>query len=69
MTQSELEQTRTELEAKHGDVWNTDQLQRDFIVKGFSAGFVVVNRKSDGVLGSLSFDHMPRFYFDFVEDK
>ena len=56
---------RAELEAQHGEVWNTDELQRDFEVKGFAAPFVVVVRKSDGVGGSLVFQHAPRFYFAF----
>jgi hypothetical protein len=49
--------------------WNGDELRRDFEVIGFSAPFVVVKRKSDGVKGSLEFTHSPRFYFNFVEDK
>src|SRR5438552_2701492 len=60
---------RAALEAKHGQVWTTDELQRDFTVEGFLAPFVVVRRKSDGKRGSLSFSHAPRFYFGFVEDR
>lgn len=61
--------TRQELEALHGQVWDTDDLARDFAVSGFLAPFVVVHRKSDGVLGSLEFQHCPRFYFNFQPDK
>lgn len=46
-------------------LWTTDQLQEDFDVIGFQAPFVVVVRKSDGVEGSMQFQHSPRFYFDF----
>ena len=60
---------RGELEAMHGEVWDTDQLRRDFDVQGFAAPLVVVVRKSDGQLGSLFFQHSPRFYFDFAADK
>lgn len=62
---------RDVLEAKYGkdNVWDTDDLQRDFKVLGFMAPFCAVERKSDGVKGTLTFQHMPRFYFDFVEDK
>lgn len=56
---------RKRLEGLHGQVWSTDELSRDFSVKGFSAPFVVVERKIDGVKGSLEFQHMPRFYFNF----
>ena len=56
---------RAALEATHGQVWNTDELQRDYDVTGFMAPFVVVKRKSDGVVGSLMFQHSPRYYYSF----
>jgi hypothetical protein len=61
--------SREALEAKHGQVWSTDQLGDDFDVIGFSAPVVVVRRKSDGVKGSLMFQHSPRFYFSFDAHK
>jgi hypothetical protein len=61
----DVDAIRTELETKHGQVWSTEELRRAFVVIGFCMGLVVVNRKSDGVGGSLAFDHMPRFYYDF----
>ena len=63
------EAERTRLESIHGQVWDTEELARDFDVKGFMAPFVVVTRKADGVEGSLEFQHYPRFYFSFVEYK
>ena len=60
--------SRASLEAQHGQVWDTDELGRDFDVKGFLAPFVVVRRKSDGVIGSVMFQHAPRFYFRFAPD-
>ena len=57
---------RASLEAKYGQVWDSDQLRQDFEVKGFLAPLVAVRRKSDGVAGSLMFQHAPRFYFCFV---
>jgi hypothetical protein len=57
---------RVRLEDKYGEVWDTSELQRDYTVQGFCAGFVVVIRKADNVRGSLDFSHMPRFYFNFV---
>lgn len=47
--------------------WNTTELTKAFEVLGFSCGYCVVRRKVDGVRGSLSFDHMPRIYYDFIE--
>lgn len=60
--------SREVLEKEHGQVWDTNELSRDFEVRGFMAPFVVVKRKSDGVVGSLMFRHSPRFYFSFTPD-
>lgn len=60
---------RAALEAKHGQVWDSVQLGKDFEVIGFGAPFVVVKRKSDGKKGSLEFQHSPRYYYGFTEDK
>jgi hypothetical protein len=57
--------SREYLEHKHGQVWDTSQLSEDFQVLGFMAPVVVVRRKSDGVKGSLYFQHSPRFFFGF----
>lgn len=59
---------RTVLEKNYGKVWDTAELQRDFEVRGFAAPFVVVTRRADGAKGSLSFQHNPRFYFDWSAD-
>ena len=56
---------RASLESKHGQVWDTQELQQDFIVKSFLAPFILVKRKSDGVEGTLMFQHSPRYYFAF----
>ena len=57
--------SREDLESKHGQVWDTAELQRDFTVEGFLAPYVVVRRDSDGQRGSLMFQGSPRFYFSF----
>lgn len=56
---------RISLEIKHGQVWDTDEVQRDFVVESFLAPFVFVKRRSDGIRGTMIFQHSPRFYFDF----
>ena len=61
--------SREYLEAKHGQVWDTTQLSRDFEVLGFAAPLVVVRRKSDGQKGSLTFQQSPRFYFGWEEHR
>lgn len=59
---------RSRLEGLYESVWDTKELQRDFVVEGFLAPFCVVKRRSDGVRGSLEFQHCPRFYFNFLAD-
>ena len=61
--------SREALEAKHGQVWDTDQLGEDFDVFGFAAPLVVVRRKSDDQKGSLLFQAEPRIYFAFKAHK
>jgi hypothetical protein len=63
-----VEHTREELEAQYGQVWDTDQLCKDFDVQGFMTPYVVVRRKSDGKKGSLEFVHSPRFFYSFTAD-
>lgn len=60
--------SREALEAKHGQVWNTQELQQDFEVLGFMAPFVIVSRRSDRAKGSLEFQANERFYFNFQAD-
>ncbi len=57
--------SREALEVQHGQVWDTGELVDDYDVIGFSAPVVVVRRRSDGVKGSLFFQHSPRYYFSF----
>jgi len=57
--------SREYLEQMHGQVWDTSELARDFIVIGFAAPLVVVKRKSDDQKGSLMFQASPRFHFGF----
>ena len=59
---------RAALELKHGQVWDTQELGRDYEVIGFRRALVMVRRRSDAVLGTLFFQHEPRFYFGFSPD-
>ncbi len=60
-----IEGSREYLSAKHGEVWDTTELQEQFEVTGFMAPFVGVRRRCDGVKGSVLFQASPRFYFKF----
>ena len=57
--------SREALEAKYGQVWDTQQLAEEFVVTAFVAPLVVVRRKCDNAVGSLEFQHRPRFYFNW----
>ena len=35
----------------------------------FAEPFALVTRKADGVKGALTFQHLPRFYFEFVKTE
>lgn len=56
---------RKRLKAKYGQVWNTEELTRDFDVIAFMAPFVSVIEEATGRKGTLMFQDYPRFYFNF----
>ncbi len=58
--------SREALQAQHGQVWSTEELQNDFEVIGFMAPVIAVRRRADGVKGSMMFQASPRFYFGFT---
>jgi hypothetical protein len=60
---------REELVKLYGDVWNTEEVRNAFDIRSFMAPYVRVIRKSDGVPGTLLFQHSPRFYYTFQEDR
>ena len=60
-----VEGSREYLESKHGQVWDTSELQEEFTVLGFCAPFCIVRRKGDGAKGSVMLQHSPRYYFEF----
>ncbi len=59
--------SREALEKEHGQVWDTKEMTTEFQALGFAAPYVIVERRADGVQGSLMFQHDPRFYFKFEE--
>lgn len=61
------EAERKLLEEEYGQVWNTEELSKDFNVEGFMAPFVVVSSKKDNKRGTLMFQAHPRLYFGFQE--
>jgi hypothetical protein len=69
LTPEAIAAERARLEAKYGgEVLDTKQLQEKYEVIAFLAPFCEVREKKTGVKGSLEFQHMPRFYYNFVPD-
>ena len=64
-----VEGSREYLEKQYHTVWDTSQLSTDFKVISFLAPLVMVRRKSDGIVGTLEFQHRPRYYFNFLPDS
>jgi hypothetical protein len=60
---------REQLEAKYGEVFDIDELKLRFEVQSFAAPFVIVRDRMTGQVGTLQFQHAPRFYFGWLEDK
>lgn len=58
---------REELEKQYGKVYNTKEVSEEFEIISFMAPFVSVLRKSNDKEGWMTFQHMPRFYYDFRE--
>jgi hypothetical protein len=52
-------------EAAYGKVWDEEELAQEFKVTAIIAPQVVMVRKADGQLGSLTFQNQPRFYYNF----
>ena len=59
---------REDLEIRYGRVWNAKEMADEFTVLEFKAPLVVVRRKIDNQLGSLFFQHWPRYDFEFGGD-
>lgn len=55
--------SREALEAEYGEVWDLDQLRERFEVVQFQAPYLVVRERKTGTLGSVKFQHNPRFYW------
>ena len=63
--------SREELEAEYGvgNVLDTKELAREYIVTGYIAPFLVVTRKCDGRTGTLMCQNAPRYYFGWKPDE
>ncbi|HMP02763.1 MAG TPA: hypothetical protein PKC45_09720 [Gemmatales bacterium] len=70
-SQSLPPKTREELEGEFGvgNVLDTRELAREYVVIGHSAPLLVVTRKSDGSTGTLQYQNDPRYYFGWKPDQ
>ena len=58
---------RAALEAKYGQVWNTNEVTSEFTIISFLAPYVLARRNKDNKKGTLEFQDRPRYYFNFRE--
>jgi len=63
------EDARKRLEKLYCYVWDTAELSKHFEVLSFMAPFVIARDRESGKKGTLTFQHRPRFYFDWQEDN
>lgn len=63
--------SREELEAEYGvgNVLDTKELAREYVVNGYDAPLLVVTRKSDGCTGTLVCQNAPRYYFGWKPEQ
>lgn len=57
--------SREALQAEYGQVWDTRELARGFILTSIVGLTVIVRRKVDDVVGSLDYQNEPRLYYNF----
>lgn len=58
-----VQEERERLEGEHGKVYDTDEVQKKFEVKGFRAPYCVAVDKETNKDVVLAFQHSPRFYW------
>jgi len=61
--------TRLELQEQYGKVLNTQELTSKYEVRSFLAPLVFLTERSTGKRYTAQFQHMPRYYFDFVKQN
>ena len=60
---------RLALHRDFGDVWTHQEMAQEFDIVLWICPLVIVIRRSDGIKGSLLYQHQPRFYFRFYPDE
>lgn len=58
------------LKERYGEVWTEAEAEETFEVRLLpGTPFLAAKRKDDGTCGILLFQHLPRFYFGFMEEE
>jgi hypothetical protein len=64
---AEPPKNRAALAALHGEVWDTEELARIFVVTAIIGTTLVVRRKSDNCVGTIEVQQgPPQFYYNFT---
>jgi hypothetical protein len=66
---AEQTDNRAELEERHGQVFDPSELHQSYEVQGFMAPYVILRERATGKLGSMEFQHSPRYYWGFQADE
>jgi hypothetical protein len=53
------------LQKRYGAVWDTRGLAAEFTITAIIGDRIVVRRKADGVVGTLTVQEQPRYYHSF----
>ena len=51
------------------EVWNTEEVQKEFEILGFKKPFALAIRKSDGARGTFLFQTMPKLFFSWSQER
>ena len=62
-----LYECRKVIEERVGQVWNTDEVTKEFNIEGFLAPLCYGTHRETGVKITLAFTHSPRFYYGLRE--
>lgn len=57
---------REQLEELYGQVWDPDEVAKEYALMGFQPPYAIVRRLADNIVGSLTYQDAPRFYFRFL---
>jgi len=69
MSDAKVDEAKRYILEQYPQVWDTQEVQKEFKITSFLAPFCAAIRRADNVKGSLEFGDYPgRVYFNWMED-